>query len=97
MFLTAGIILILAGVIGKFGAVLTLIPEPIIGGCLTVVFGMVAAVGVATLKFIDMNSTRNLTILGVSLLIGLMVPQYVNNPDNAEAIKTGIQTVVVNP
>ena len=68
---------------------MTLTPEPIVGGCLTVLFGMVAAVGIATLKFIDMNSTRNLTILGVSLLIGLMVPQYINDEKNQEAIKTG--------
>ena len=89
VFQVAGIIMIVCGVIGKFGAILTLIPEPIIGGSLTVLFGMVAAVGISTLKFIDMNSTRNLTILGLSLLIGLMVPQYINHPDNVDAIKTG--------
>ena len=89
VFQVAGIIMIICGVIGKFGAILTLIPEPIIGGSLTVLFGMVAAVGISTLKFIDMNSTRNLTILGLSLLIGLMVPQYINHPDNVDAIKTG--------
>ena len=84
--------MIVCGVIGKFGAILTLIPEPIIGGSLTVLFGMVAAVGISTLKFIDMNSTRNLTILGLSLLLGLMVPQYINNPKNVDAIKTGQYT-----
>ena len=85
--------MIVCGVIGKFGAILTLIPEPVIGGSLTVLFGMVAAVGISTLKFIDMNSTRNLTILGLSLLIGLMVPQYVNHPDNKDAIQTGWYSV----
>ena len=89
VFQVAGLIMIVCGVVGKFGAILTLIPEPVIGGSLTVLFGMVAAVGISTLKFIDMNSTRNLTILGLSLLIGLMVPQYVNHPDNKDAIKTG--------
>jgi xanthine/uracil permease len=33
----------IGGIVGKLGAVLTLIPDPIIGGTLTVVFGMVAA------------------------------------------------------
>ena len=89
VFQTAGLIMIVCGVIGKFGAVLTLIPEPIIGGTLTVVFGMVAAVGISTLKFIDMGSTRNLTILGLSLLLGLMVPQYINAKENANIINTG--------
>ncbi|XP_060587640.1 solute carrier family 23 member 2-like [Ruditapes philippinarum] len=89
VFLTAGIILLLCGVVGKFGAVLTLIPDPVIGGTLTVMFGMVSAVGISTLKFIDLDSTRNLTILGVSLILGLMVPQYINNPANANLINTG--------
>lgn len=82
-------ILLLCGVIGKFGAILTLIPDPVIGGTLTVVFGMVSAVGISTLKFIDLESTRNLTILGISLILGLMVPQYVNDPANARVINTG--------
>lgn len=89
MFQVAGIMLVLCGVFGKFGAVLTLIPEPIIGGTLTVVFGLVAAVGLAPLQFLNINSTRNLTILGVSLLVGIMLPQYIKDPKNAEAIKTG--------
>ena len=89
VFMTAGVILVLGGTLGKFGAVLSLIPDPVIGGTLTVLFGMVSAVGISTLKFIDMSSSRNLTIMGVSLLIGLMVPQYVNDPKNADAIKTG--------
>lgn len=89
VFLTAGVILLLCGVIGKFGAILTLIPDPVIGGTLTVVFGMVSAVGISTLKFIDLESTRNLTILGISLILGLMVPQYINDPVNASIIDTG--------
>ncbi|KAL3863440.1 hypothetical protein ACJMK2_005196 [Sinanodonta woodiana] len=89
VFQTAGIIMVVCGIIGKVGAVITLIPEPIIGGTLTVVFGMVSAVGISTLKFIDMGSTRNMTIFGISLLLGLMVPQWINDPRNAGAIHTG--------
>ena len=51
------------------------------------VFGMVAAVGISTLQYIDMTSTRNLTILAVSLILGLMVPQWINA--NPAAIRTG--------
>ncbi|XP_052770614.1 solute carrier family 23 member 2-like isoform X1 [Mya arenaria] len=89
VFLTAGGILIVCGVVGKFGAVLSLIPDPVIGGTLTVLFGMVSAVGISTLKYVDLDSTRNLTILGTSLLLGLMVPQFINDPNNAAAIDTG--------
>ncbi|XP_022311362.1 solute carrier family 23 member 2-like isoform X1 [Crassostrea virginica] len=76
VFQVAGVILLLSGVIGKFGAVLTLIPDPIIGGTLTVVFGMVGAVGISVLQFMDMSSTRNLTILAISMILGLMIPQW---------------------
>ncbi|KAK3095707.1 hypothetical protein FSP39_017881 [Pinctada imbricata] len=87
VFQVAGLILLLGGIIGKFGAALTLIPDPIIGGTLTVVFGMVAAVGISTLQFIDLTSTRNLTILAISLILGLMVPEWMAS--NKNAIKTG--------
>ncbi|KAL3863439.1 hypothetical protein ACJMK2_005195 [Sinanodonta woodiana] len=89
VFQTAGIIMVVCGIIGKVGAVITLIPEPIIGGTSTVMFGIVSAVGISTLKFIDMGSIRNMTILGISLILGLMVPQWINDPRNAGAINTG--------
>ncbi|XP_048744998.2 solute carrier family 23 member 2-like isoform X1 [Ostrea edulis] len=87
VFQVAGVILLLSGIIGKFGAVLTLIPDPIIGGTLTVVFGMVGAVGISVLQFMDMSSTRNLTILALSMILGLMVPQWLLN--NPNSINTG--------
>ncbi|XP_061180524.1 solute carrier family 23 member 2-like [Saccostrea echinata] len=87
VFQVAGLILLVCGIIGKFGAVLTLIPDPIIGGSLTVVFGMVAAVGISVLQFTDLGSTRNLTIVAVSIILGLMVPQWLQS--NPGAIDTG--------
>jgi nucleobase transporter 1/2 len=87
VFQVAGLILLVCGIIGKFGAVLTLIPDPIIGGSLTVVFGMVAAVGISVLQFTDLSSTRNLTIIAVSIILGLMVPQWLQS--NPGAINTG--------
>lgn len=93
MFQVAGIILLLSGIIGKFGAVLTLIPDPIIGGTLTVVFGMVGAVGISVLQFMDMSSTRNLTILALSMILGLMVPQWLlNNPNSINTGKVSIES-----
>lgn len=88
VFQCTGLILLVCGIIGKFGAVLTLIPDPIIGGTLTIVFGFVAAAGISTLQYIDMSSTRNLCILAVSLILGLMVPQWLEK--NPGAINTGM-------
>lgn len=79
--------LLIGGIVGKLGAVLTLIPDPIIGGTLTVVFGMVAAVGISVLQFIDFSSTRNLTILALSLILGIMIPEWL--AQHEDAIHTG--------
>jgi nucleobase transporter 1/2 len=79
--------LLIGGIVGKLGAVLTLIPDPIIGGTLTIVFGMVAAVGISVLQFIDFSSTRNLTILALSLILGIMIPEWL--AQHEDAIQTG--------
>lgn len=81
-----GIMLMLFGCFGKFGALFMLIPIPVIGGMVMVTFGMVTAVGLANLKFVDLSSTRNLFIIGVSLFFGLSFPQWIQEHD---VIRTG--------
>ncbi|XP_076472992.1 solute carrier family 23 member 1-like [Babylonia areolata] len=86
-YFTAGLIFLACGVCGKVGAVLTTMPDPVLGGIILVSFGMVTAVGLSTLSFVDLASGRNLTIIGSSLMVGLMVPEYmVKHP---EAVNTG--------
>jgi nucleobase transporter 1/2 len=76
----AGFMLIL-GAFGKFGALFTTIPQPIVGGMYCAMFGMIAAVGLSNLQFVDLNSARNLFILGFAFFMGLSVPEYFNaNP-----------------
>ena len=76
------------GVVGKIGAVFVSIPDPIVGGVFMVMFGMIAAVGISNLQFADMNSSRNLFIVGFSIVFGLALPHYMNGHPNA--IATGI-------
>ena len=70
------IIMILLGTVSKFGALFTTIPQPIVGGMYCAMFGMIAAVGLSNLQFVDLNSTRNLFILGFAFFMGLSVPEY---------------------
>ena len=49
--------------------------------------GMVAAVGISNLQFVDLNSSRNLFIFGFSILFGLALPRWVEA--NTGVIKTG--------
>ena len=64
------------GAFGKFGALFTTIPSPIVGGMYCTMFGMIASVGLSNLQFVDLNSARNLFILGFSFFMGLSVPEY---------------------
>ena len=81
------------GVVGKFGAVFVSIPDPIVGGVFMVMFGMIAAVGISNLQFADMNSSRNLFIVGFSIVFGLALPHYMENHPNA--IETGMLLAVL--
>ncbi|KAJ8626632.1 hypothetical protein MRB53_019939 [Persea americana] len=68
--------MIFFSILGKFGALFASIPFTIFAAVYCVLFGLVAAVGLSFLQFTNMNSMRNLFITGVSLFLGLSVPQY---------------------
>ncbi|CAA6665636.1 unnamed protein product [Spirodela intermedia] len=65
--------MIFFSILGKFGALFASIPFTIFAAVYCVLFG---AVGLSFLQFTNMNSMRNLFIAGVSLFLGLSVPQY---------------------
>jgi solute carrier family 23 (nucleobase transporter), member 1 len=73
---TGAVMMILLALVGKFGALFTTLPGPVVGGMYCVMFGMIAAVGLSNLQFIDLNSARNLFIVGFAFFMGLSVPAY---------------------
>lgn len=50
--------------------------------------GMITAIGLSNLQFVDMNSSRNLFVLGFSLFFGLVLPNYLDA--NPNSIETGM-------
>jgi uracil-xanthine permease len=72
----AAILMIGLGVIAKFGALFTSIPSPVVGGMYCAMFGMITAVGLSNLQFVDLNSARNLFIIGFAFFMGLSLPEY---------------------
>lgn len=74
----AGVLLVL-GLFSKIGGVIATIPVPIVGGVYLALFGLIAAVGLANLRRIDLDSQRNLMVVGIVLFMGLVVPQYLGN------------------
>ncbi|AEC08934.1 Nucleobase-ascorbate transporter 2 [Arabidopsis thaliana] len=68
--------MIFFSMLGKFGALFASIPFTIFAAVYCVLFGLVASVGLSFLQFTNMNSLRNLFIVGVSLFLGLSIPEY---------------------
>ncbi|KAF6173232.1 hypothetical protein GIB67_026927 [Kingdonia uniflora] len=73
--ISAGFMMFFA-TLGKFGALFASIPFPIFAALYCVLF---ASVGLSFLQFTNMNSMRNLFISGLSLFLGISVPQYFND------------------
>jgi solute carrier family 23 (nucleobase transporter), member 1 len=75
VYVAAGL-LILLGLIAKFGAVIATIPPPIVGGLYCTLFGLIASIGLSNVARADLTSQRNLLIIGFILFMGLSVPAY---------------------
>ncbi|MEO6827309.1 MAG: nucleobase:cation symporter-2 family protein [Microbacteriaceae bacterium] len=95
-----GALLILMGFIPKLGVVVASLPSPVIGGAATVMFAMVAAVGIRTLHKASFHNNQNMLIVAVSLSIG-MIPTvaphfYQNFPNEFQVIfGSGITATVI--
>lgn len=83
----AAAIMIVQGVLNKFGAAFIMIPDPVVGGIFCVMFGMITAFGLSALQYVNLRSARNLYIIGLSIFFPLVLCQWLNK--NPGAINTG--------
>lgn len=83
--------MVIQGVFGKLGAIMILIPDPVVGGIFCVMFGMITAFGLSTLHYVDLKSSRNLYIIGFSLFFPLVLCKWMQN--HPGVIKTGNETI----
>lgn len=83
----AAAIMVVQGVVGKFGAIFIMVPDPIVGGIFCVMFGMITAFGLSALQYVDLRSARNLYIVGVSIFFPLVLCQWM--AANPGRIQTG--------
>ncbi|WP_327682827.1 nucleobase:cation symporter-2 family protein [Kitasatospora sp. NBC_00458] len=67
-----GGILILLGLFPVLGSVVSLVPQPVLGGAGIVLFGTVAASGIRTLAEAGMESGSNTILVSVSLGVGIV-------------------------
>ncbi|MBU3180835.1 nucleobase:cation symporter-2 family protein [Clostridium psychrophilum] len=69
--IASGIILIALGLVPKFAALATIVPQPVIGGATTIMFAMVAVAGIQMLAKVDFNRNSNMLVVACSIGVGL--------------------------
>ena len=74
VFALTGGFLLLAGVVPKFSAVLTTIPQCVLGGATVAVFSTIAMTGMKLIASQDLTA-RNTTIVGLSAALGVGISQ----------------------
>ncbi|MFE2041884.1 nucleobase:cation symporter-2 family protein [Streptomyces sp. NPDC059477] len=87
----AGGILVLLGLLPKLGAVVAAIPAAVLGGAGLVMFGTVAASGLRTLAEVDFQGNHNLTVVAVSVAMGVLP---VGVPTIYDAFPDWFQTIM---
>ncbi|VFQ99651.1 unnamed protein product [Cuscuta campestris] len=63
--------------LGKACAILASIPQALAAAVLCFIWALVLALGLSTLQYTQTTSSRNVMIVGVSLLLGFSIPAYV--------------------
>ena len=85
----AAIILMLSGIFPKLGALVAIMPNPVLGGAGIMMFGMIAVGGIKILKDVDLNR-RNSLLVAVSIGLGLAV---VFRPEVLSHFHPNVQTI----
>ncbi|WP_288658072.1 nucleobase:cation symporter-2 family protein [uncultured Limosilactobacillus sp.] len=89
----AAFLLLLLGLLPKVGALATVIPTPVLGGAMIVMFGMVGVQGVQILHKVDFSNNANLLTASVSIGLGLGVTMY---PHIFQYLPTEFQIILGN-
>ncbi|XP_046557261.1 solute carrier family 23 member 2-like [Haliotis rubra] len=82
-----GVMFVLLSIVTKLGAVFVTIPYSVLGGSMIMLYGPLVGFILSNLQVLDLSSTRNIAIIGLSLFVGLMVPHWITT--RPEAIQTG--------
>jgi OHCU decarboxylase len=88
---TAGLIMIVIGLIPKAGAIVAGIPHPVLGGAALAMFATVAVVGFQTLSRVDFHDHRNVVIVATSVGLAMYVTAQ---PDVAKAVPSWAQIIL---
>jgi len=70
---TAGLFMIVIGLIPKAGAIVASVPHSVLGGAAIAMFATVAVVGIQTPSRVDFNDHRNVVIVATSVGLAMLV------------------------
>ncbi|CAM3240874.1 nucleobase:cation symporter-2 family protein [Streptococcus pluranimalium] len=90
VMVVAGLILAILGVFPKVSALISIMPQPVLGGVGVIMFGLVAAQGIKTLATVKMGD-RELLIISVAFALGIGVTV---RPELLSGLPTPIQMVL---
>lgn len=92
-----GIMLMGIGLVPKAAALTTVIPTPVLGGAMIVMFGMVISYGIKMLSSVDFDSQGNLLVIASSVSLGLgatTVPALFSSLPGAASVLAGSGIVI---
>ncbi|AFZ71792.1 uracil-xanthine permease family protein [Natronobacterium gregoryi] len=84
------LVMLVAGFVGYFGQVIATIPDPIVGGLFIAMFAQIVAVGIGNLRHVDLDSSRNVFVIGFALFVGLAIPEYMANFENTLVFRDAV-------
>ncbi|PVG84541.1 2-oxo-4-hydroxy-4-carboxy-5-ureidoimidazoline decarboxylase [Nocardioides gansuensis] len=87
---SAGLIMMLIGLVPKAGAVVAGIPHPVLGGAALAMFATVAVVGFQTLGKVDFHDHRNVVIVASSVGLAMYVTAQ---PQVAQAVPSWAEII----
>ena len=89
------VVMVFVGFIGYFGQLIATIPDPIVGGLFIAMFAQIVAVGLGTLRHVDLESSRNVFIVGFAMFVGLAIPAYMGNFEQAAEFRAVMEEIAV--
>lgn len=74
----AGVMLVIAGFVPKFSALISAVPKPVLGGLGFAIFGVIIGSAVNILKQVDFEGNQNMLIIGLSVGVAMLPSTYPN-------------------
>lgn len=87
---TSGFMLVLIGFVPKFSALISAIPDPVLGGLGFAIFGIIIGSGINILKQVNFEGNQNMLIIGLSVGVCMLPSVYPNFYVNFPALVQNI-------